>query len=102
MKFSGSYLYRVRILAYPAGSHEDVDYGGEVFSEPVSGWRPPGWRPVGEYTEIMGTDEFVWPVTNKVYGSRATAKKRADLLESFGATAVVERSSRIEWPTEDS
>ncbi|WP_261899388.1 hypothetical protein [Mycobacterium marinum] len=46
----------------------------------------------------MGTDEFVWPVTNKVYGSRSTAQKRADLLESYGATAIVERSSRISWP----
>jgi hypothetical protein len=66
----------------------------------VPGWRPPGWRPVGEYTRILGTEEFVWPVTNKVYGSQTTAKKRAALLESFGATAVVERSSRITWPEE--
>ena len=103
MKFSGSYLYRVRIVSYPEGSYEDVDYAGEIWSEPVPGWRPPGWRPVGDYTQIMGTDEFVWPVTNQVYASRSTAKKRADLIESFGATAVVERSSRIEWPqVEDS
>lgn len=98
MKFSGDYLYRVRVTAYPLGSHEDIDYGGEIHTEPVPGWHPPGWRPTGGYTEILGTDEFVWPVTNKVYGSRATAKKRADLLESYGATAVVERSSRIVWP----
>ena len=32
------------------------------------------------------------------YASQSTAKKRADLLESYGATAVVERSTRIEWP----
>lgn len=100
MKFSGSYLYRVRIVEYPEGSHEEVDYGGEIWSEPVPGWRPPGWRPVGNYTEIMGTGEFVWPVTNKVYGSRGTAQKRADLLESYGAKAVVERSSKITWPEE--
>lgn len=101
MKFSGSYLYRVRIVSYPDGSHEEADYGGEVWSEPVPGWRPPGWRPAGRYTEIMGTDEFVWPVTTQVYGSRSTAKKRADLLESFGARAVVERSSQITWPEEE-
>lgn len=97
MKFSGSHLYRVRVLAYPDGSHEDVDYGGEIWSEPVPGWHPPGWRPVGQYTQIMGTEEFVWPVTNKVYGTRKTAKKRADLLESYGATAVVERSCELVW-----
>lgn len=100
MKFSGSYLYRVRIVDYPPGSHHDVDYGGEIWTEPVPGWRPPGWRPVGDYVRIMGTDEFVWPVTNKVYASQSTAKKRADLIESYGATAVVERSSRIAWPEE--
>ncbi|OBK09048.1 hypothetical protein [Mycolicibacterium conceptionense] len=98
MKFTGDYLYRVRIVSYPEGSHEEVDYGGEKWTEPVEGWRPPGWRPRGNYTEILGTDEFVWPTTNQVYASRSTAKKRADLIESFGATAVVERSSRITWP----
>jgi len=77
MRFTGDYLYRVRVTSYPEGA---------------------GWRPVGNYTEIMGTSEFIWPVTNKVYGSRSTAKKRADLLESYGATAVVEQSSRIVWP----
>ena len=98
MRFTGDYLYRVRVLTYPAGSHHEVDYGGELWTEPVPGWQPPGWRPFGQYTQMLGTEQFVWPVTNKVYGSRATAKKRADLLESYGATAVVERSSRITWP----
>ena len=96
MKFSGDYLYRVRVTRYPDGSHEVLP-DGETW-RPTPGWLPPGWRPVGRYAEIMGTAEFVWPVTNKVYGSRRTAQKRADLLESFGATAVVERSSRITWP----
>lgn len=103
MKFNGDYLYRVRIVRYPDGSWEpasavDPDHPEDAVWMPVPGWRPPGWRPVGNYTQIMGTDEFVWPVTNKVYASRATAQKRADLLESYGATAVVERSSRISWP----
>jgi hypothetical protein len=97
MKFSGDYLYRVRVTSYPQGSYEAVDPEGEYW-EPVPGWSPPGWRPVGQYVEIMGTSEFVWPVTNKVYGSQTTAKKRAALLESYGATALVERSSRITWP----
>lgn len=101
MKFNGDYLYRVRVLSFPAGSHEDVDYGGEIYSEPVPGWRPPGWRPVGNYTQIMGTDEFVWPVTHHTYGSRSTAQKRARLLESYGAAVVIERSSRITWPDTD-
>jgi hypothetical protein len=97
MKFSGDYLYRVRVTRYPDGAFQPIDPEGEVWM-PVSGWRPPGWRPAGNYTEIMGTDEFVWPVTNKVYASRSTAVTRAKLLESYGATAVVERSNRITWP----
>lgn len=106
MKFSGDYLYRVRVLRYPEGAFQpvgpfDPDYPEDAIWLPVPGWRPPGWRPVGNYVQIMGTDEFVWPVTNKVYGSHSTAKKRADLLESYGATAVVERSSRIIWPVNE-
>ncbi|MFA4080525.1 hypothetical protein ONA92_02265 [Mycobacteroides salmoniphilum] len=100
MRFNGDYLYRVQVTSYPDGSHHEVDYGGELFTEPVPGWQPPGWRPVGDYTQIMGTDEFVWPVVNKVYGTRRTAQKRVHLLESYGARAVVERSSRITWPEE--
>jgi hypothetical protein len=97
MRFNGDYLYRVRVNSYPEGSFEPVD-PEEEYWRPVPGWSPPGWRPRDNYVEIMGTAEFIWPVTNKVYGSQSTAKKRADLLESYGATAVVERSSRIVWP----
>lgn len=102
---SPDYLYRVRVLKYPAGAFEPVGPVDPEFPEdnewvPVPGWAPPGWRPEGRYVELLGTSEFVWPVTNKVYQSRTTAKKRADLLESYGATAVVERSSRIIWPEE--
>lgn len=96
---SPTHLYRVRVLAYPEGSHEPDPYDDDVF-EPVEGWAPPGWRPEGRYVEMLGTDQFVWPVTNKTYHSRSTAKKRAELLESYGAIAVVERSNRIEWPVE--
>lgn len=100
------HLYRVRVTRYPDGAFEPV---GPVDPEhpedaewcPVPGWEPAGWRPEGNYVEIMGTSEFVWPVTSKVYGSRSTAAKRAKLLESYGATAVVERSSRIVWPEAD-
>lgn len=98
MKFSGDFLYRVRVTSYPDGSWEQIGDPEADMWIPTPGWRPPGWRPVGNYTQIMGTDEFVWPVTNQVYGSRSTATKRKKLLESYGATAVVEQSSRIVWP----
>lgn len=104
MRFSGDYLYRVRVTRYPDGAFEpigpiDPEFPEDAIWDAVPGWAPPGWRPRDNYVEIMGTAEFVWPVTNKVYGSQSTAKKRAALLESYGATAVVERSSRIVWPS---
>ncbi|MEX7474241.1 hypothetical protein AB4Z39_31595 [Mycobacterium adipatum] len=100
MKFSGDYLYRVRVTSYPEGAFECIDEDSDYWI-PTPGWRPPGWRPQGDYVRLHGTDEFVWPTTTHVWGSYKTAKKRADLIESFGATAVVERSSRITWPEPD-
>ena len=98
---SPRYLYRVRVTSFPEGSHEPNQHDPD-FLEPVEGWAPPGWRPEGRYVELLGTSDFVWPVTNKTYHSRSTAKRRADLLESYGATAVIERSNLIIWPeTED-
>lgn len=96
MKFSGDYLYRVRVIEYPKGALTSVDADNEQLIL-TPGWHPPNWRPERNYVQIMGTDQFVWPVTNKVYGSRSTAKKRADLLASYGATVVIERSSPISW-----
>lgn len=100
---SPRHLYRVRVISFPEGSRTSVTYGlGTDWQEtqmvPVPGWAPPGWRPEGNYVEILGTSEFVWPVANKTYHSRSTAKKRADLLNSFGAVAFVERSNLIVWP----
>lgn len=105
MKFNGDYLYRVRVIRYPDGAFQpigpiDRNHPEDAIWVPVPGWHPPGWRPVGNYTQIMGTDEFVWPVTHHTYGSRTTAAKRAKLIESYGATVVIERSSRITWPEE--
>ncbi len=95
------HLYRVRVLSYPEGSFHCVDETEDMWV-PDPGWSPPHWRPEGRYVEILGTSEFIWPTTNKVYASRTTAKRRAELLESFGATAVVERSNAITWPEEES
>ncbi|WP_343466392.1 hypothetical protein AAI421_14660 [Rhodococcus aetherivorans] len=93
------YLYRVVITKMPEGSTYDVELpDGEVFTELVEGWAPAGWKPEGNYVEILGTTDFVWPTTNKEYRSRPTAKKRADLLRRYGAECVVQRSSRITWP----
>jgi hypothetical protein len=42
--------------------------------------------------------EFFWPVVDKVYMSRSSATKRAQLLERYGATASVVRSP-LRWET---
>lgn len=96
-----TYLYRARVIAYPEGSHVPRRAPwGEDYESPVPGWKPPGWEPTAEYIERLGTAEFVWPVVGRQFKNRSTVKRRVELLESFGATAVVERSSRIVWPEE--
>ncbi|BBX25398.1 hypothetical protein A5792_19865 [Mycolicibacterium peregrinum] len=95
------HLYRVRVIAFPEGSTKTVNYPGDEEPDhrvPVPGWTPPGWKPEGDYIRLVGTAQFVWPSTRQVYRSRSTAKRRAELLESLGATVVIERSNKIVWP----
>ena len=94
-----SYLFRVVVTKMPEGSHwESETPDGELIGGPVEGWAPAGWKPDGHYVEMLGTTDFVWPTTNKEYKSRSTANKRANLLRSYGAECVVQRSSLIIWP----
>jgi hypothetical protein len=95
------YLYRARVVAYPEGSHRIRRMFDEDWPCPVPGWAPPGWEPSPEYLGRFRTDEFIWPAEGRKYMSRSGAKRRAELLESFGATVVLERSSRITWPETD-
>jgi hypothetical protein len=92
------YLYRVRVLSYPKGSHRAHQWPGEDWPVPDENWSPPGWNPSPEYEVQFGTRRFIWPKSDSTYKSRSSAKKRAALLEYYGARAVVERSSRITWP----
>lgn len=92
------HLYRVVITKMPEGSTEEVMFGGETFTELVEGWAPAGWKPEGRYVEMLGTTDFVWPVTNKDYKSCSTANNRANLLRRYGAECVVQKSSPITWP----
>ncbi|MDV6275405.1 hypothetical protein R3Q06_18070 [Rhodococcus erythropolis] len=94
------HLYRVVVTKMPEGSHwESETPDGELIGGPVEGWAPAGWKPEGNYVEIMGTTEFVWPVwMNKEYQSRSTANNRAKLLRRYGAECVVQQSSLITWP----
>lgn len=92
------FLYRVHVERYPAGAFHQPNPEIDDYWEPMPGWAPAGWKPEGHYVEMLGTTEFVWPTTNKEYKSRSTANKRANLLRSFGAECVVQRSSPITWP----
>lgn len=102
MSKSYTYLYRARVVSYPEGSHTSHKWLGEDWPVPVEGWAPPGWTATDEYIDRMGTDEFLWPVSGKHFKNRETVKRRVALLESFGATAVLERSNRIVWPEAES
>lgn len=83
-----TYLYRLHV-EYPPGSDELE-------------WEPPGWRDNPEHWDTdpeTGAPEprwFSWP-TVRLYLSQTAAKRRADLLRSYGATVTVERSQPIVW-----
>lgn len=96
------YLYRVVVTKMPEGSHWEQELDdGTLIGGPVEGWAPAGWKPEGNYVEMLGTTDFVWPVTNRLYKSRSTANKRAALMRRYGAECQVQRSSRITWPDEE-
>lgn len=59
--------------------------------------EPEGWNPDEEWVAQYGR-EFFWPSTKREYRSEKAAKSRAKLIEHFGATAKVVRSSLITWP----
>jgi hypothetical protein len=63
------YLYRVRITNYPDGAVESDEHPDDERMVPVSGWAPPGWKPEGNYVQILGTEHFVWPTTKTEYRS---------------------------------
>ena len=93
----GYYLYRVVITKYPEGALDFYEDGGEQYGYVDQDWRPEGWEPDEEWLQRFG-DRFFWPSTKFEYKSQSSARARAKLIESYGATAVVVRSSLITWP----
>lgn len=73
------YAYRLHVT-YPEG----VDY-----MNPPEGWG--ARRIAGDEWEY-----FAWPRV-RPYLSRSGAKKRADLLTSYGCVVTIERSLPIAW-----
>lgn len=94
------FLWRVQITEYPEGALKS-DPDVPEWMDPDPDWKPPNWAPTAEWIERYGKDtgdRFFWPSTDKLYHSRSTAAKRRQLIESFGAKAIVQRSSQIRWP----
>ncbi|MGH3644367.1 MAG: hypothetical protein ACRDUX_35715, partial [Mycobacterium sp.] len=97
----GERLYRVQVLSYPEGSALELNYpdtSQPAAWVPVPHWAPPGWQPDEDYVRRNRTSEFRWPSTNRYYRSRSGARRRARLIESFGATVTIEQSRAIVWP----
>jgi hypothetical protein len=80
------YIWRLAITL-PAGSEQ-------------SGWEPAGWRQWlhDQYGPQQAAErEFTWPPRIH-WLSAAGARKRRELLESWGATVEVTRSLPVGWP----
>jgi len=89
-----SRLYRVGIVKYP----EDAwilrgALDGERAWELDREFRPAGWlsdpEVRGAWVKRHGDDRFYWPSTQRIFRSRSSAKRLADLIESYGATAII-------------
>lgn len=84
------------MVGFPDGSMDEEGC-------PVLGWEPEGWA--AEKASLIKAghlnlgEAFYWPKHDGlVYKSRTTAKKRADLLGRYGATAhIVKAALRWEW-----
>lgn len=94
------YLYRVQIVDYPKGAlMEDPLYPGSLIENPS--WRPEGWAPDEEWVERYGRHtghDFYWPSTRREWRSRSSAMRRKQLIEGYGAKAIIQRSAEIVWP----
>lgn len=93
------FLYRVQIVEYPEGALI-ADEKHPYYGEPDPDWQPAGWDPEEYWIDTYGrgSSRFFWPSTYKEWRSRSSAVKRKELIESFGAKAIVQRSARIVWP----
>ncbi|WP_433568093.1 hypothetical protein ACQP1O_42835 (plasmid) [Nocardia sp. CA-151230] len=96
---SGGYLYRVQIVEYPQGALIPSPFDPDVMGQDPN-WKPQGWQPSDYYVKRMGTERFIWPTTSREWKSRSSAARRKQLIESFGAKCIIQRSSEIRWPAD--
>lgn len=75
----------------------------DIVQELKRDWEPEGWLadPVDREEWIARYDSarFFWPKADKIYFTRGTARKRAKLLESYGAKVTIIESEPIVWLT---
>ena len=71
----------------------------------IKDWTPPGWLEHPEvrawWIETHLTEDFFWPKSTSIYFTKASARKRARLIESYGATVRVIESEPVVWLTAD-
>jgi hypothetical protein len=88
-------LYRVIIAEYPDNAWRLTSDSGDGYRECEldPDFRPVGWLADPEaraaWVDRHGDDRFYWPSTGRIFRSRSSAKRLADLIESYGATAVI-------------
>lgn len=114
-----SKLYKLEVI-YPEGAwHTVCDTCGapatdedlfetsdhEWYAELDPSWEPPGWLADPEaranWVERFGDTRFFWPKADKLYFTKGTARKRADLLERYGAKVQIIESEPIVWLSPD-
>lgn len=97
-------LYRAQILEYPEfetyTAFDSRYWRRGVATDQVKWDRPVGWVATQDYIGRFGTDKFFEPDTHKWFKSRSSAKRRVDLLQEMGYTAIVQRSAPVVWPRE--
>ena len=98
---TGGYLYRVQIVAYPEGAMKPDPFD-PGFSYPDRSWAPEEWNPSPEWIDRFGGNTgsaFFWPKTEgRQFKSRSAARRLKNLVESYGAKAIIQRSAEIVWP----
>lgn len=115
-------LWKLEVVALPESAMRTVRVfeleeweleGYEVFLDehepddtvrlPVDNWAPPGWLEDADvrawWIDSHETEQFFWPKSTTLYFSKSSARKRARLIESYGATVNVIESETVTWLT---
>lgn len=93
-------VYGVHVVRWPDQSF--IEPGN-----PMPGWEPNNW-PEERAKLIAATgnrftedgEDFFWPKHDQWFKTKASAQKRVDLLNKYGANAVV-KIGRFEWKNLD-